>query len=371
MTNLPDTWPTPLAAHRVLHAAVVAHVFPGGVAEVGTSRGVSWGQAVGRLTYDDDAPPTTPETLFDLASLTKVIATTSVAMSLFDAGTLDIDAAVGRLVPDWRGADRPDVRVRDLLEHCSGLPAWAPLYRASSGRGAFARAIAATPLAYQTRSRSLYSDLGFILLGFALEAAAGLTLDVQLARILARVKSPDGPPALVFNPPASWRPRIAPTRIDDWRDRLLVGEVDDANAWALGGVAAHAGLFGTARGVGAFARQVLRDHRAADDAPSGLVRRATLVRFLARSTVPGSSRALGWDTMLPTSSCGTKMSPSAFGHTGFTGTSLWIDPPRDVYAVLLTNRVYPDGGSDDAMRATRRAWHDAVMEGGARDAESA
>lgn len=371
MTSTTGNWPSAPAAARVLDAAVAGRVFPGGVSEVGTSLGVSWRHAAGRLTYDADAPPVTCETVYDLASLTKVLAAASAAMGLVDSGVLDLEAPVASLVPDWRGAERAGVRVRDLLEHCSGLPAWAPLYRSCSGRAAFARAIAGAPLEYAPRSQSTYSDLGFMLLGFALEASAGTALDVQMTSILARLESPGETSALTFNPPASWRPRIAPTRIDDWRDRLLVGEVDDANAWALGGVAAHAGLFGTAGSVGAFARQVLRDYRAAEAGRVGLASPATLARFLTPSVVPGSSRALGWDTMRPTSSCGARMSRLAFGHTGFTGTSVWIDPSCDVYVVLLTNRVYPDGGSPDAMQAVRRAFHDAVMEEVPRDADPA
>ena len=163
---------------------------------------------------------------------------------------------------------------------------------------------------------------------------------------------------LQFHPPALWHSRTAPTRVDPWRGRLLVGEVDDDNAWALGGAAGHAGLFGTASAVGDYARHVLQ----VLDGRVGAFRRETVDTFVTRrSEVPGSSRALGWDTMLPTSSCGTRMSARAFGHTGFTGTSLWIDPERDVYVVLLTNRVHPDP-SNDAIARVRREVHDAIMD---------
>jgi CubicO group peptidase (beta-lactamase class C family) len=162
-----------------------------------------------------------------------------------------------------------------------------------------------------------------------------------------------------FNPPALWRTRIAPTEDDSWRARVLVGEVHDENAWALGGVAGHAGLFGTAPAVGAFARHALQ----VLFGRTGIVARQTLETFVARdATVPGSSRALGWDTMLPTSSCGSRLSARAFGHTGFTGTSLWIDPERNLYVVLLTNRVYPTR-TNDRIRQVRPAFHDAVVEG--------
>jgi CubicO group peptidase (beta-lactamase class C family) len=161
----------------------------------------------------------------------------------------------------------------------------------------------------------------------------------------------------MFNPPRAWRSRCAPTEIDAWRGRMLAGEVHDENCWALGGAAGHAGLFGTAAAVGSFARAVLGT--LAGD--SILSQPATMRTFVQRGDVPGSSRALGWDTMLPTSSCGTRMSPTAIGHTGFTGTSLWIDWERDVYVVLLTNRVHPTR-ENQAIRDIRPRVHDAIMD---------
>ncbi|MGE5198319.1 MAG: serine hydrolase, partial [Rhodospirillaceae bacterium] len=166
-------------------------------------------------------------------------------------------------------------------------------------------------------------------------------------------------------PPPSVRDRTAPTQFSDTRERLLVGEVDDDKAWAMRGVSGHAGLFGTAPAVGAFARGMLQALRGEPGAERRMAARATIERFLAPSAVPGSSRALGWDLMRPTSSCGTAMSPVAFGHTGFTGTSLWIDPALDFYAVLLTNRVHPIAGPLEPMQDVRRAFHDALLEQGA------
>ena len=157
---------------------------------------------------------------------------------------------------------------------------------------------------------------------------------------------------------------MAPTRFDPWRGRLLVGEVDDNNAWALGGVAGHAGLFGTVGAVGCFASDWLHDLRGVGAAhDERMAPRRVLEEFLTPSAVSGSSRACGWDLMRPTSSCGSRMSARAFGHTGFTGTSLWIDPERDVYVVLLTNRVHPAAGTSDGIQALRRAVHDAVLDG--------
>ena len=347
------------AARRVLDDGVAAGVYPAAVAEIGSSAGPQWHCASGRLTYEEDAPPASLATVFDLASLTKVIAATSLAMRLADRGALDVEAPVAAYLPAWADAAHRTVTVRDLLEHSSGLPAWAPLFQTASGPDEVASAVAALPLDFAPRERSVYSDLGFIVLGRVLETAGGLPLDQQFGALVAEVGSSDWQ-SLVYLPPRSWRARTAPTRVDPWRDRLLVGEVDDANAAAMGGVAAHAGLFGTARAVGAFAGQVLTECRGGSPRPR-LARPGTLRAVLTRSRVPGSSRALGWDTMLPTSSCGTRMSSSAVGHTGFTGTSLWLDPEHDLYAVLLTNRVYPDGGSQEAIRRVRRAFHDAVM----------
>ena len=221
------------------------------------------------------------------------------------------------------------------------------------------------PLEYVPRTRSVYSDLGFIVLGAVLERAGRAALDEQFDEVIGALGAggPERIP-LRFAPPAALKGATAPTRVSDARERLLVAEADDDNAWAMGGVAGHAGVFGTAAAVGAFARTLMRALRGDREAERRLARRDTIRRFLAPSEVPGSSRALGWDLMRPASSCGTRMSPSAFGHTGFTGTSLWIDPVLDVYAVLLTNRVHPVAGPNEPMQAIRRAFHDALLEGG-------
>jgi CubicO group peptidase (beta-lactamase class C family) len=218
---------------------------------------------------------------------------------------------------------------------------------------------------YTPRTQSIYSDLGFILLAFLIEDRGEATLPRQFAAILDRlaaVSAPDGElDLLAFAVPLDHQPRTAPTvplPDDVRRGRTLIGEVHDNYAAALGGVAGHAGLFGTAGAVGTFARAVLKGARGDSSMPLPLTP-ALVTRATRRSTVPGSSRALGWDTMLPSSSCGTEMSPAAFGHVGFTGTSLWIDPILDRYFVLLTNRVC-GGGTSEEMQAVRRAFHNAV-----------
>ena len=367
------------AARRVIEDAHRARTFPAAAFDVGTSSTSLWTGAIGTLTFEAAAPPATLATPFDLASLTKVIATTSVVMELVRTGKLRLDEPVSAFFADWRGTDRDGVTVRDLLEHATGLPARL-IDQPPGTRREFEHEIGRIKLEYAPRASSVYSDLGFILLAFLAADRGGAPLAEQFERITVRLKADatyDGggdldvrsvrlqadrdPDVPTFGLAPDLRALAAPTRPMDQdvrRGRLLAGEVHDNYAAALGGDAGHAGLFGTAPAVGVFARAVLKAARGAPDAPLPFT--PALVRaFTARTTVPGSSRALGWDTMLPTSSCGTRLSPEAFGHVGFTGTSLWIDPPRDRYFVLLTNRVC-DGGTLEEMRAVRRAFHDAL-----------
>jgi CubicO group peptidase (beta-lactamase class C family) len=345
--------PSFVAAQAALERALAAKAFPAAVVEVGTANQPLWRRALGTLTFDSTSPAADDDTIFDLASLTKVLCTAPLVMRQIEHGALGLDDPVSAHLPAWRGADREAVTIRDLLAHCSGLPAHPPLYQTCRGRRAFEDAIAALPLEYVPRTRSLYSDLDFILLGFILERAVPLTAQFDALRLqMGAIQD------LQFHPPEIWKRRTAPTQHNSIRGRLLVGEVDDDNAWALGGAAGHAGLFGSARAVGDCARHLLQ----VLDWRTGAFGRETLRMFVTRRTdVPGSSRALGWDTMLPTSSCGARMSAAAFGHTGFTGTSLWIDPEPGVYVVLLTNRVHPAPGDPAVIRQVRRDVHDAVM----------
>ena len=342
----------------LLGDAVARRVFPCATIEVGGRDDVYWRHACGTLCYDDESTPAMLDTVFDLASLTKVLATTTLVMQLVDTGALGLDDTVGRWLDEWRGADRDAVTVADLLEHAGGLTAHLPFFRDHRGRDEFQHAICTLPLEYPPRSQSLYSDLGFVLLAFLVADAAGgggipVPIDTQFDQLARRLDLGD----LRYHPPTAWRSRTAPTTVDPWRGRLLRGEVHDENGWALGGVAGHTGLFGTAPAVGRFARAFLETLAGA----ARLANPATLARFLQHSTVPASSRALGWDTMLVTSSCGHHLSPDAIGHTGFTGTSLWIDPRRDLYVVLLTNRVHPTP-NNNAILEVRPAVHDAVID---------
>jgi serine-type D-Ala-D-Ala carboxypeptidase len=352
----------------MLHRAVEAHAFPAACIEVGRANTVLWNAAFGGLTFDPYAPLTTPQTIFDLASLTKVLATATLAMRAIDDRRVALEDRINTRLPAWRGTDREHVTVRHLLTHSSGLSAYLPLFRDYTGRVEFEHAICALPLEYAPDTQSIYSDLGFILLGFILEDAAprGRTFtggsgafdpESLLAEQFRKLSTYLSSEPLAFNPPRAWRSRAAPTEVDEWRGRLLTGEVHDENCWALGGAAGHAGLFGTATAVGAFARAAMRTIAGEPI----LARSETIRTFITRFPIPNSSRALGWDTMLPTSSCGRLMSPTSIGHTGFTGTSLWIDWERDLYVVLLTNRVHPSR-ANQAIREVRKDVHERVVE---------
>jgi CubicO group peptidase (beta-lactamase class C family) len=338
-------------ARALITSALEEQAFPAAVIEVGRRAGPIWREAFGRLTYAADAPACRVDTIFDLASLTKVIATAPLAMREVSAGRVTLSDRVADLIPRWQGADRSPVTIRHLLDHSSGLPAHAQLWKSAAGRRAVEAAICQMPVESAPGSASVYSDLGFILLGFLLEDLAGSPLDEQFRAIETRLEG-----LVRYRPPSDLIDRIAPTEIDPWRQRLLRGEVHDENAAALAGVAGHAGLFGTAPAVGAFARIVLETF----NETTWLGSPALMTTFAARSEVPGSSRALGWDTMQPTSSCGTLLSPTSIGHTGFTGTSLWIDHERDLYVVLLTNRVHPTRANDALVRLRPRL-HDAIV----------
>ena len=348
---MPDDPFAPLVP--LLADAVQRRVCPGATIEVGAHDQVRWRHATGRLTYEPDATPVAIDTVYDLASLTKVVATTSLCMGLVERGQISLDEPLRGRLAAWRGADRADVTLADLLEHASGLTAHLPFFRDHHGREEFEHAICTLPLEYPPRSRSIYSDLGFILLAFVLADAGNLPLERQWDRLADALELGE----LRYRPPAAWRPRTAPTEVDAWRGRLLHGEVHDENAWALDGIAGHSGLFGTAPAVGRFARAVLTTTRRR----TALARPETLARFCQPSRVAGSSRALGWDTMRVTSSCGRRLSTSAIGHTGYTGTSLWLDPANDLYVVLLTNRVHPTRRNETILDL-RPAVHDAVAD---------
>ncbi len=340
---------------RVLEDFLAEKAFPGGVLAVGHRGALVHLRAFGRLTYDEAAPAVTEGTLYDVASLTKVVATTTMAMILADEERLDLGSPVQAFLPRFTGDGKDKVTVRHLLTHSSGVDWWAPLYEEVEGQDAYVERIQAMDLVYEPGSRSKYSDLGLILLGEILERVAGESLDAFARR---RIFEPLGMADTMFRPGFELLERIAPTENDPWRGRVLRGEVHDENAHALGGVAPHAGLFSTAGDLARFTQMmvnggVFEHHR--------IVSRAMVEAFTRKAGVPDSTRALGWDTKSPEgSSAGTLFSADSYGHTGYTGTSIWIDPERQLFVILLTNRVHPTR-DNILIRKVRPAVADAVV----------
>jgi serine-type D-Ala-D-Ala carboxypeptidase len=342
-------------AFNVLAEAVERRAFPGASIAITHLGELVALKAFGRFTYDENSPRVTPETIFDLASVSKVVAATSMAMILYERGLLDLEAPLVGILPEFRGEDarRNEITFRMLLAHSSGLPAYEKLFVRAKTREELIREALRVPLKTAPQAHAEYSDIGFIILGLALERIGEEALDQFCRR---EVFSPLGMLQTTFNPPASWKARIPPTADDrSFRKRLIQGEVQDENASVMGGVAPQAGLFSTASDLASFAHAML-----GGGAP--LARPDTLAVFTRRqASPPGTSRALGWDTPSQPSQSGRYFSPSSFGHLGYTGTSLWIDRTRQLSVTLLTNRTWPDG-SNQAIKQVRARFHDAVVE---------
>ena len=340
-----------------LDSAIAAGAAPGAVLGVSVA-GQRYVYASGRLTRDEPAPAE-PTTVYDLASLTKVVGLTTAVMLAVDDGKLELDAPVQRYVPAFEGEGKERVTIRLLLAHGSGLPAWRPLFREAETREqAFALADT-TALSSPPGTTDAYSDLGMIVLTQAVEAVYHERLDSLLAR---RVFQPLGMTSVGFLPTAE-RARIAPTELDPWRVRVLRGEVHDENAARLDGVSGHAGLFGSAPDLLTFAEWMVEGWKGGTREGRNEGKHSILPSFppslfheftRRQNIIPGSRRALGWDTPSPGSSAGKLLSPESIGHTGFTGTSLWIDPVHRLAIVLLSNRVNPtrDNSAWAPVRAT-------------------
>ncbi|MGA8271500.1 MAG: serine hydrolase domain-containing protein [Candidatus Sulfotelmatobacter sp.] len=345
------------AAYSILQEAIEQHAFPGASVSVTFGNGIIALKTFGRFTYEIDSPAVDPTTLFDLASLTKVLATTSMAMALYERGLLDLDARVAAVVPEFLQGEpdnrRRDVSLRMLLAHSSGLPAYEKLFLKARTRDELLRAVFTMPLTADPGSRTEYSDIGFMLLGTALERLADESLDGFCQR---EIFAPIGMINTTFNPPKEIRAKIPPTADDrSFRHRVIQGEVQDENSSVLGGVAAQAGVFSTALDLARFAHSMLGVGRS-------ILRPETIGVFTKRESAPaGTSRALGWDTPSAPSQSGRYFNPTAFGHLGYTGTSLWIDPDRRLSITLLTNRTWPDC-SNRAIKQVRPKFHDAVIE---------
>ena len=318
----------------VLERGLADRAYPGAIAMVGDRHEVIATVAVGHQDWAP-SPKVDEYTIWDLASLTKVIGTTTALMQLWADHRVDLDAPVQRYLPEFVGPHKELVTVRHLLTHSSGLPGWRPLYKEATSPAEALRLLYQTPLDTLPGVRMVYSDLGAMLLGKIVERVSGEPLDVYLRR---HVFAPLGMTSTMFKPPRRLLPRIAPTERDPWRGRLVHGEVHDENAYFLGGVSGHAGLFSTAADLSRFARMYLQGGQL-DGAR--IVTQAAIDTFTRVQDSVLSNRALGWEVPNGSNSAGHELSRRAFGHTGFTGTSIWIDPARDLFIVLLSNRVDP------------------------------
>jgi len=358
-TTQDTTW---AALQRYVDSSVARRAFPGAVVAVGRHDTVLFLQAFGRLDYEHGRRVTT-RTVYDLASLTKVVGLTTAMMQLVAEGKVGLDTPAVRYVPAFHDSA---VTVRQLLTHSSGLPAWKPFWPRVHSRAEMFTLVDAEPLEHPPGTAMVYSDLGAMVMTQIVEDVSGERLDRYLRIHLFR---PLAMRDTRYLPPAGWRSRIAPTEVDTaYRHRLVVGEVHDENAASMGGISGHAGLFGTAPDLVKFAQLMLRTLRGESSSrrartrrprgtvelhpPGGLVDSATVAEFTRVQDPALSSRALGWDTPSDGSSAGTRLSPRAFGHTGFTGTSIWIDPVQDLFVILLTNRVHPTR-SNELIREVR------------------
>jgi CubicO group peptidase (beta-lactamase class C family) len=334
----------------LLARAIHDRAFPG-AALITTHRGaIVIEEYAGRFTYDHDSAAVDPETVYDLASLTKAIATTPIAMLLYERGILKLDQPVVDILPEFRSDDprREGVTVAHLLTHTSGLPAHRKYYEHAKDRNQVLDAVFHTKLEADPGAVTVYSDIGFILLGLILERLTSSALNVLFEREIASKLGL----SIRFGPLDHVK-HVPPTiEAVDFRGRRVYGQVNDENAWVMGGIAGHAGLFGTAQDVSKFALCMLE---------GGTLLFSPQTVALFTTPQPGTSRTLGWDTPTQPSQSGRHFSPATYGHLGYTGTSLWIDPTRNISITLLTNRTYPDNRSQEIKRF-RPLIHDAVME---------
>ena len=350
-------------ATQILGNAIASRAFPGCAFGVLAGGKIALQGAMGQFTYEEASPTVTPETVFDVASLTKVVSTTSAAMLLHQRGRLHLDTPLGELLPGFVVGRPPGglarrVTLRHLLAHSSGLPGYVPFYKTAATPTDLYRAALELPLEAEPGLRAEYSDPGFLLLGKALEV---LMRDDLASWVGREVLAPLSLKATRFTPPPSLRFSIPPTEEDkEFRHRRIQGEVQDENAWVLKGVAGHAGLFSNVPDLIAFSAAIL-NAGLVGSAGDPLFAPETVALFAERQGPEGSSRALGWDTPSADSTSGRLFSPHSIGHLGFSGCSLWIDLDAAVAVVLLTNRTWPDR-SNRQIRQVWPAFHDAVRE---------
>jgi CubicO group peptidase (beta-lactamase class C family) len=348
-------------AYAVLQEAIATQTFPGCAFGLLADGEIQLLDALGRFTYDKEessSHPITPQTVYDVASLTKAVSTTAAAMLLYQRDLLDLDTPVGELLPGFIiGRDASEharrVTLRHLLAHSSGLPGYVPLFHTATTPYAVLRGCLQLPIQAEPGTRAEYSDPGFILLGKALEAILGEELAPWVRR---EVFTPLGMTASRYCPPPHQRPEIPPTEEDElFRQRIIQGEVQDEHAFLLHGAGGHAGLFSNVPDLLRFAHAIL------DPTQWPLFKPETIELFAQRQPPAGSSRALGWDTPSEESSSGSHFSSNSIGHLGYSGCSLWIDRTAKLAIVLLTNRTWPHRESQ-LIRSVRPAFHNAIRE---------
>ncbi len=339
----------------LMQTAVRDSVFPGAVLLVARNGLIVMNEAFGKMGYNEFNRSMPLNGIFDMASVTKCVATTTACMLLYERGLLDLDAPAQKYLPEFAGAGKEKITIRHLLTHSSGLMAYRRYFLEFHAPGEIVKTILNEALENPVGTKTVYSDLGIILMGKIVEKLSGQALDVFCRE---QIFTPLKMSETFYNPPPQFLARIPPTEFDSWRGRMVHGQVHDENAFALGGVSGHAGLFSTARDLATFLFMLLNN--GAYDG-GRLLKPETITLFTSRqNVVSGSSRGLGWDTADGKNSAGSMMSPRAFGHTGFTGTSLWTDPEKNMFVILLSNRVHPTRNNQKLL-PFRAKLHNAVM----------
>ena len=339
----------------MIYSAIADTAFPGAVLLVNQNGNIIFHKEYGKLTYTDTSAAVTIESIFDIASLTKVVATTTAAMICYERNLISLDDPVAKYLPAFSQNGKENITIKNLLLHNSGLPAFKRFYKNYSTAGEVIDDIYSTKLDYETGSRTVYSDLGMIVLAKVIESVSGKKFDEFCTE---KIFNPLKMKSTFFNPPDSIKYKIAPTEYDDyWRKRLIWGEVHDETASLLNGISGNAGLFSTAEDINKLVTNLIF----ADSINQNkLIKQETVELFTKRFSA-NSTRALGWDLKSEqNSSAGNLFDISSFGYTGFTGTSLWIDPTRNLIVVFLTNRVYPSR-ENKKLYKLRPLLHDEII----------
>ncbi len=338
-----------------IESSISNSAFPGAVLLIGNKDSIIYQNAFGHFTYENNSPDVSTSTIYDLASLTKVIATTTAIMLLVDKKMISLDDKVITYLPEFRNNSKGDITIRNLLKHNSGLPAWKKFYPEKKTKSEILHDICSIKPEFKPGSKTQYSDLGFITLGIIIEKITGMSLDnFCVKEIFEPLKMNN----TFFNPDKNLKPEIAPTEIDNyWRGKLIQGEVHDETASIMNGVSGHAGLFSTSEDLYKLVKVLMNEGMKEN---TQFISSSTIKEFLKNES-KSESRLLGWDAKSKTgSSAGQYFSENSFGHTGFTGTSIWADPEQNLIVVFLTNRVYPSRENKKIIKV-RPALHDLIF----------